>query len=1398
MKAIYLIAISFLFFSAFVGISSAFNLNTGTQVIYPQNEMNMYNSSTTNSEYCSEAILMNELGGWILEWNMSTLPCNASVTNFTFNCSSDYQSPTPPSTETAGSFQYYYNFHAFMHYFGDYTISLDDLTYTQAKNCVQSSPNETAGMGGDNNIAFMNESMFIPFGTYGLIWNATTSMGRYNGDDWGLLKDESWSTFGYSRDHFDGRWYENYVSEESTLDYSRQYNHAPANFCENASVNYPWYRWFMEFHEEGGGDIVQHFNTNLAPLLIQRPCIKVNYSFNVSNMTGMTLTNGSVVKNGDTFSMDLHNDYGNRIKWRIRLYNVSSGGYTNMTKMYITDWDAGDSDYNQTVSFTLSGLDTASFYWLWVDLAGNSSSTLYYVQTAGASLSPTATLPYPANETEDVISPPTCRIYVSSFNGELLNVTFQTNNTGSWTPYQSNTTVTSNSTVYWPFSLALTPNTDYWWRVYVDDGHHNVTYTYVFTSSSSYAISFTQVIYPQNEVQVISDDEAGSHTYNYSTYYNTTLNNISVGYDGAFTHGWGYSWYGTEWNLSDFPCNATIKNVTFAFASDYATMPSINNNLYIFLNCTNTTLFQEKTSKELHNDLWFGIYNSSAAPPAANATILTKMWRASFFPYGTLRYFYNQTSSPPNNDTSGGGGIASTYYWGWWIQDFIGPNWNSYGHNISDALSSASRNPLRYPFQMSIVAYAAGTNQTIYTHLSDYKPFFGINYTCNISKINSTSLANFTKVSTGDTYIFNLSCDQHDRIKYRVKMFDVNSSTYYNLTGMKMTDCQAGVIDYNYSLSYTFPEMAPYHKYYFWIQIPGNETMTVFTIYGPSIYIEPPTSIIVHDVNATCLNITFTKFFRDLGTTHTVCYYTEGSVPPSYGIGTLAGNTTLSYINITGLSKYTTYSFSFWTYWALNDSTWSALSNASTKTNTTIYSNIIICLRYENLTADGYNCLVNLNDNSVSYQKNSTHRLIIHYADSTSNITYFNGVSYEANSKTPNQTIYLTKKPLFYEFNYNYSSNISDYSLYNPGTGFMINYTTNTSCTYTRILTPNSEEYYDDTTNLLTFYLITNKYVYLQYYLANGTTTYSDDINNLVEYTYLLDDQSGYYNPIGGLTTYSTIYTYSGSKKIIIDERYVDSAAKIAPTLLYHSYYFVNLTYASTGKTSYLGLLPTDKAVSETLIVAPLSVYSSKNIGNITYKFGWLWDGFYVHYNDDSLGTYRLMFTVWNITNYTKTYVTTFWVNDTSDYNYTYTTDNEWHTYITYLVSVNFTYKFSDGSTQDFTMDSIPIWNFSGFQFVQGSTINAIMTMIFGPSPFYNPDDGTTVPYVDWIVLFIGFALLLTFGFLGQPVLALGSQGLFYIIMQSIINGISGNFLFLGGFLLIMGVLYAIRLGGRE
>ena len=96
---------------------------------------------------------------------------------------------------------------------------------------------------------------------------------------------------------------------------------------------------------------------------------------------------------------------------------------------------------------------------------------------------PTTSNPYPADEATLVHLMPICHVFVTDANLDSIDVNFYwLNETSVWNLSQTNSSVSSGSTVYWNYINATEYETTYGWKVTADDGTINISHNYSFTT----------------------------------------------------------------------------------------------------------------------------------------------------------------------------------------------------------------------------------------------------------------------------------------------------------------------------------------------------------------------------------------------------------------------------------------------------------------------------------------------------------------------------------------------------------------------------------------------------------------------------------------------------------------------------------------------------------------------------------------------------------------------------------------------------------------------------------------------------------------------------------------------------------------------------------------------------
>jgi hypothetical protein len=129
---------------------------------------------------------------------------------------------------------------------------------------------------------------------------------------------------------------------------------------------------------------------------------------------------------------------------------------------------------------------------------------------------PEPSIPYPSNGSNGISLTPTLNITVSDGDGDLMNITWLSNSSGSWQVFGTNTSV-SNGTYHQIFSNA-TENGKWWyWRVNVTDGQN-------------YTVSSVYKFYTGYQSKIINTGNTSFKGYLLIQvqYYNTTSENWTV------------------------------------------------------------------------------------------------------------------------------------------------------------------------------------------------------------------------------------------------------------------------------------------------------------------------------------------------------------------------------------------------------------------------------------------------------------------------------------------------------------------------------------------------------------------------------------------------------------------------------------------------------------------------------------------------------------------------------------------------------------------------------------------------------------------------------------------------------------------------------------------------------
>lgn len=569
-----------------------------------------------------------------------------------------------------------------------------------------------------------------------------------------------------------------------------------------------------------------------------------------------------------------------------------------------------------------------------------------------------------------------------------------------------------------------------------------------------------------------------------------------------------------------------------------------------------------------------------------------------------------------------------------------------------------------------------------------------------------------------------------------------------------------GIPVYNGTYCKTFGNATTPGTTYWWyvvvIDIYGNMTDEVFEF--TTHCIDPPTNVHGTETSTTSINVTFTPKPDNAGTTHTLIYYDKGTCPPSWGYGTFGANTTNDFANITGLEEGQCYGFSLWTNW---NGSWYRSSSRAT---------LIFCLGggYWNITLryeDRNQELINLSEYPCS-----NHTLYIHYVGGAMDTYLFNNETYIANNNFSSFQIGAMAEVLFFEFHWNAS--------------YWSNCTCNRHCSYTRILLPAAAENISGN-QTITFYLITDRNVYNDYYYVCPNLTYleQDFANNLVTYTYSFDDRSGIFGSKTPPDSYATFYCSNTTNKLIIHQEYWSAVGKVNPTLLYGKKYYVGVG-CSEAIYDYIGDAPTQKLIYEEIIIHLRTEESYLFVEIIDINGGWsdAATGLWVSYADSMFETIWVSCIITDTDGnivYSKTILL-------DEYTFTWSAAN--HSRI-YYINVTVYHNL----LPRILSSNFPIY--PGIApFVQLAIIEGKMYNVFGLCFAYNPDTGETMPWTHLIfmlggTLFIFLVVLTT----GNIVMATMGAGIWMMGISMIISGFPTAFAIIGGFLIGLAVIISMR-----
>ncbi len=659
-------------------------------------------------------------------------------------------------------------------------------------------------------------------------------------------------------------------------------------------------------------------------------------------------------------------------------------------------------------------------------------------------------------------------------------------------------------------------------------------------------------------------------------------------------------------------------------------------------------------------------------------------------------------------------------------------------------------------------------------------PILYITYTVDAPEISNPSPSN------GAVDVPNYPFTCADIVHPTGKTFDVIFELW-NGTAWNFYDQNLTVSNGTYCANFT---NATYPDTFYWRvranDSAGNETIGP-TWFFTTIGIQPPTGIGCSKVNNdTALNISFTKAPGSIGATvYTLCYYQEGYVPPAWGEGTFGFNTTGTGHNVTGLTDGSCYSFSLWS----NQNDAGVWTQSSTRGFVspccTGGGRYRINFRYEN---ESYNATLDTYyNNYINFTKYpcSNHTLIVHYENGYNDYYQINQPWYVNNGNHSYIDINVTTEPLYFEFYWNSSVDMDCAKC-------------NLTAQYSRKLTPYSADANDN----ITFYMITNRHVFNEYYFHNVNGSHdphnctefleTELKNNLIPFDFNFDDRTHLFTNLN-LDGRATFYAFNTTQKIIVHEEYLDTQQQVHPVLIFAKKYFVGMNCTDTEGKYYenIGFAPNNQWVypydARTIIINPRPI-SYIDYSKITTNYGWISgaEGFWYYYYDTTLQTTNVTVTIFNASG---SQVYKLIKLNTQEWNFTYPTAN--HSF-QYKVNLSITQTITVNGSTSVVTSLVSFWVKYGESYLtNAATINATLSLIFGQLPHNTYAPGITY-WMDYNNIIVTILFIFVFGIITSYV-GIGAGaiagGISIIGYSGFVSGLLSPLPYLGMFIIFIGIL---------
>jgi hypothetical protein len=273
------------------------------------------------------------------------------------------------------------------------------------------------------------------------------------------------------------------------------------NNYSNASVYDTKYWWKINVSDGTGCfvEAIYWFNTTTN----NPPIVSSEYPTDLSS---------GISKSLSIINVTISDPEGNAMDWSIQ----TSPNIGN---------NSGNGAGNGSISCSVSGLSAGTTYYWYVNVTDGILWTIE-VYRFTTSIAPTIELIAPSpNGTTNIGIQPTCKIWANDTDGNLLNITWATNSSGSWVNVYTNISISANSTVSYLFSEFDNYSRIYYWKVFVNDSSTNTSEWFYFTTTGISTSIDTINPYIQGSSPLVINATGSPGLSNVSLWYRYTTDN---------------------------------------------------------------------------------------------------------------------------------------------------------------------------------------------------------------------------------------------------------------------------------------------------------------------------------------------------------------------------------------------------------------------------------------------------------------------------------------------------------------------------------------------------------------------------------------------------------------------------------------------------------------------------------------------------------------------------------------------------------------------------------------------------------------------------------------------------------------------------------------------------------